>query len=227
MIESKDLKFFIGYDDREKVAFYTCLESIVSHASIPVSVTPLALPSLADYTETHSDGSNQFIYSRFLVPYLSSFEGYSIFFDGDMILRSDVRDLVELIDPAYAVQVVKHEYKTKFNTKYLGAKNEDYPKKNWSSVIVFNNAHELNRVLTPEFVQKQPGSYLHRFSWLDDKSVGSLPMEWNWLITEYTDNRDCSLAHFTLGTPCFEGYQNQFLGDEWLRHRNEVVSHYE
>ena len=227
MIESKDLKFFIGYDDREKVAFYSCLESIVSQSSIPVSVTPLALSNLSDYTETHHDGSNQFIYSRFLVPYLSSFQGYSIFLDGDMIVRSDIRNLVELIDPSCAVQVVKHEYKTKFNTKYLGAKNEDYPKKNWSSVIIFNNSHELNKVLTPEFVQKQTGSYLHRFSWLDDELVGGLPLEWNWLITEYTDNTACNLAHFTLGTPCFENYQNQFLSDEWLSHRNEVVSHYE
>ena len=132
-----------------------------------------------------------------------------------------------MIDPKYAVQVVKHDYKTKHKIKYLGSKNEDYPKKNWSSVVIFNNAHPSNKVLTPKFVQEQPGSFLHRFSWLDENLVGSLSISWNWLVTEYEDNETCDLAHFTLGTPCFSGYESQFLSHEWRNYRKAIVSHEE
>lgn len=220
------LRVFVGYDDREKVAFYTFIESLITNSSIPISITPLALSNLSGYRETHADGSNQFIYSRFLVPYLSGFEGYSLFFDGDMLIRSDIAELLQYVDSTKAVHVVQHDYKTKFPIKYLGAKNEDYPRKNWSSVVLFNNSHKANRALTPGFVETKSGSYLHRFSWLDDSEVGILPDEWNWLISEY-DDIACKVAHFTVGTPCFDGYGNQHLADEWRQYRDEVLSHHE
>ena len=220
-------KIFVGYDSREKVAYHTFVESCIQHSSVPLEITPLSLNHLNGYKELHTDGSNDFIYTRFLVPFLSNYTGISIFFDGDMILRTDIQDLLNLIDLSKAVQVVQHDYKTKVSVKYLGSKNEDYPRKNWSSVIIFNNAHEANRVLTPEFVMEKPGSYLHRFSWLSDELIGSLPIEWNWLISEYSFNPNCRLAHFTLGTPCFSDFQNQDLSSEWLHYKMEAMSHLE
>lgn len=209
------IRLFIGFDPREAVAFHTFAQSVLEHASQPVSFTPLVLQALPGYQETHKDGSNTFIYSRFLTPYLCGFEGWAIFADGDMICRADIAELWEQRDPGKAVQVVQHDYQTKASTKYLGNKNQNYPRKNWSSVVMWNCGHPKHRVLVPEFVMKQTGAYLHRFSWLDDAEIGALAREWNWLTTEYEDNYDAKLLHYTLGTPCFKDYWSADMADEW------------
>jgi len=134
-----------------------------------------------------------------------------------MVCEADIAELWALRDPTKAVQVVKHDYKTKANKKYLGNKNEDYPRKNWSSVILWNCAHPKNKILTPDFIQGQPGSFLHRFSWLSDDLIGELPPEWNWLAIEYPENIDAKLIHYTLGTPCFKDYANESMSDKWQK----------
>ena len=211
------LDIYIGYDGKvEPVAFHTCVQSIIEKSSIPVSITPLALNTLSEYTETHKDGSNAFIYSRFLVPYLNNFKGMALFLDGDMIVRSDVAELLWEFQQDEAVKVVKHHYQTKHPIKYLGAKNEDYPKKNWSSVMLWNCSHHLNKQLTPQFIMEKDGKYLHRFQWLKhEDQVGKLDDTWNWLETEYEYNPDAKLVHYTLGTPCFKDYQSTDYSQEW------------
>jgi lipopolysaccharide biosynthesis glycosyltransferase len=215
---------FIGYDPREAIAFHVCANSIIRNASQPVSIIPLALNLFKDYTETHTDGSNQFIYSRFLVPHLMQFSGHAIFIDGDMIVRDDIVKLWELRDVTKDVQVVKHDYKTKMTEKYLGSKNEDYPRKNWSSVMIFNCASYPTRKLTPEYVQKSTGAHLHRFEWADDARIGELPIEWNWLPDEFGPNPDAKLLHYTLGTPSFHEFATTPMADEW--HRERILTEY-
>jgi len=213
------LNIFVGFDDKvEPVAYAVFCQSVIEHSSIPVSFTPMALNTLSEYTETHKDGSNSFIYSRFLVPYLCGFKGTALWVDGDMIVRGDVAELLYEFDPSEAVKVVKHSYKTKHPIKYLGAKNEDYPKKNWSSVMLWNCGHHLNKQLTPRFVMEKDGKYLHRFEWLKypEEQVGKLDETWNHLVGEYNYDQDAKLAHFTLGTPCFNGYQDCDYSDEWF-----------
>ena len=209
------IRLFVGFDPREAVAFHTFAQSVLEKSSLPVAITPLVLQALPGYRETHRDGSNTFIYSRFLTPFLCDFQGWAVFADGDMICRADIAELWALRDPAKAVQVVQHDYETKAATKYLGNKNQNYPRKNWSSVMLWNCAHPKHRVLSPEFVMQQGGAFLHRFQWLDDADIGALPLEWNWLTTEYEDNRQAKLLHYTLGTPCFEDYWNADMADEW------------
>lgn len=215
----KPIPIFVGYDPREAVAYHVCVNSIIRHSSQPVAIVPVALNLFEDYTETHTDGSNQFIYSRFLVPHLCDFEGHAIFIDGDMIVRDDIVKLWNLRAYNKDVQVVKHDYKTRMPVKYLGSKNEDYPRKNWSSVILWNCASFPNRKLTPEFVQKSSGSFLHRFSWVDEDRIGTLPPEWNWLPDEYGVNPNAKLLHYTLGTPCFHEFADTPQADEWHRER--------
>ena len=205
----------VGFDQREAVAYHTFCQSVLEKASLPVQIIPLAENTLAGYRETHSDGSNKFIYSRFLTPYLNNFSGWAIFADGDMICQTDIKELWDLRDEANAVQVVKHDYQTKAHTKYLGNKNENYPRKNWSSLILWNCAHPAHRLLTPEFVQRQTGAYLHRFSWLQDEQVGELPRAWNWLAIEYEDNPQAKLIHYTLGAPCFKDYADSEMAEHW------------
>jgi lipopolysaccharide biosynthesis glycosyltransferase len=214
------IRLFVGFDQREAVAFHTFSQSVIDVTSLPISITPMILSSLPGYKETHSDGSNAFIYSRFLVPYLSEFRGWAIFADGDMICNEDLKNLWELRDERFAVMVVKHDYQTKATVKYLGNKNENYPRKNWSSVILWNCGHKSNKTLTPDFVMSKDGKFLHRFSWLADEEVGQLPKEWNWLTTEYPDNYQASLLHYTLGTPCFQDYKTAPMADcWWLAHQ--------
>jgi lipopolysaccharide biosynthesis glycosyltransferase len=220
----KPIPIFIGYDPREAIAYHVCANSIIRHASAPVAIVPLALNNFRDYTETHTDGSNQFIYSRFLVPYLMGYSGHAIFMDGDMIVRGDIAELWALKQADKDVQVVKHDYKTKMTEKYLGAKNENYPRKNWSSVMIFNCNNFPTRKLTPEYIQKSTGAHLHRFAWTSDDRVGELPPEWNWLPDEYGENQDAKLLHYTLGTPCFHEFATTTMADEW--HRERMLTNY-
>jgi lipopolysaccharide biosynthesis glycosyltransferase len=212
------LKIFVGMDLKvEPVAYAVFCQSVIEHSSIPVSFTPMALNTLSEYTETHNDASNAFVYSRFLVPYLCGFKGMALWVDGDMIVRSDIAELLWEFQQDEAVKVVKHHYQTKHPIKYLGAKNEDYPKKNWSSVMLWNCGHHLNKQLTPKFVMEKDGKYLHRFEWLKypEEQVGKLDETWNWLETEYEYNADAKLVHHTLGTPCFKDYQSTDYSQEW------------
>ena len=223
-IHMKPIPVFIGYDSREAVAYHTCVNSIIRHASRPVAIVPLALSLFEDYEETHTDGSNQFIYSRFLVPHLMEYTGHAIFIDGDMIVRDDIVELWNLRDPTKDVQVVKHDYQTRMTEKYLGSPNENYPRKNWSSVILWNCNSFPNRRLTPDFVQQSTGSFLHRFTWLDDERIGELPKEWNWLPDEYGANPSAKLLHYTLGTPCFHEFATTPQSEEW--HREHLLADY-
>ena len=218
-------RIFIGYDPREAAAFHVCAQSIIEHSSMPVAIHPLALNLLKDYEEGHTDGSNAFIYSRFLVPHLCGFSGHALFLDGDMLVRGDISDLWNLRRLDRGVQVVKHDYKTKYPTKYLGSVNEDYPRKNWSSVVLWNCAYFPNHGLRPEFVMKATGDYLHRFAWLKDEQIGDLPAGWNHLCMESDPDPVAAIYHYTVGTPCFGGkYAKQEGADEWFATKQRAMA---
>ena len=222
MSENKKVKIYIGFDQREAVAYHTFVQSLIENASIPLDITPLAVRNLKGYEEKHEDKSNDFVYSRFLTPFLNDFKGWAIFADGDMICQADIKELLDLRDDSKALQVVKHDYKTKAYQKYLGNINQDYPRKNWSSVILWNCAHPKHKILTPDFIANQTGKYLHRFSWLEDSEIGELPKEWNWLVTEYPNNEQANILHYTLGTPCFKDYRNTEMSDIWLKKHDRL-----
>jgi lipopolysaccharide biosynthesis glycosyltransferase len=152
------------------------------------------------------------------------FQGHAIFIDGDMVVRGDISELWNMRDHTKDVQVVKHDYKTKMSTKYLGSKNEDYPRKNWSSVILWNCNSFPNRRLTPEYITTSTGAHLHRFEWIENDRIGELPKEWNWLPDEYGADSDAKLLHYTLGTPCFHEFANTPQGEEW--HRERILTEY-
>lgn len=206
------IKLFVGYDPREAVGLQVFIQSVLERSSAPVSITPL--------TGHRGSGSNAFNLSRFYIPYLCKFEGYAIWMDGaDMLLRRDLIDLNAWEGSPYPVHVVKHEYETKHPRKYVGteleADNENYPRKNWSSVIYWNCGHSSNRCLTRAYVQKQSGRYLHRFLWLEDEEIKPLPATWNHLIGEQEHDQDASVAHFTLGIPGFAHYASAPFAEEW------------
>lgn len=219
------IKIFVGWDPREAVAYHVCCQSIIAKASRPVAIYPLALNMFArEYTETHTDGTNAFIYSRFLIPWLCQWSGHAIFLDGDMLLRADIADLWMLRRPDVGVQVVKHDYQTKHPVKYLGNPNRDYPRKNWSSVMIWNCGFFPNRKLTPEFVAKQDGAFLHRFGWLNDDQIDGLSPEWNFLVGEMERGDMSKLLHFTIGLPAFKNYDDQYGADEWRSELKDALA---
>jgi lipopolysaccharide biosynthesis glycosyltransferase len=211
------IRLFAGFDQTESIAFHVLNQSIIDNTSVPVAITPL------DVRMPQTDGSNQFVYSRFLVPELCEYKGWALFMDSDMVFLEDIAKLWELRDERYAVQVVKHDYKTKHPIKYLGNKNEDYFRKNWSSLILWNCAHPANRALDYNSVSHETGQYLHRFSWLLDTEIGELPLEWNWLASEYPSNPDAKLVHYTIGTPCFKQYASCEMSSYWKYYYHRLL----
>jgi len=218
--EEKEMKrIFIGYDAKEAVAWHVCADSILRHASEPVCLIPLHLPQIHGYAEDHKDGSNEFVYSRFLVPLLCGFNGWALYMDSDMVVKHDICQLWGEVAWDQAAAVVKHDYQTKHPQKYLGAKNEDYPRKNWSSLIMWNCGHYANRRLGRDFVRNTPGSFLHRFEWIPEDKLGELAKEWNWLVGEYPPNPDARVLHYTLGVPSFKQYRScDHAEDYWGAH---------
>ena len=190
--------------------------SIHARASAPVAVAPLMLSQLGGLMTRarHPLQSTDFAFSRFLTPCLSDYEGWSVFMDCDMLMLDDVAKLWALRDDRYAVQVVKHDHQPRETVKFLGQAQTQYPKKNWSSVMLFNNAR--CRALTPEYVSAASGLELHQFKWLPDEAlIGALPRPWNHLVGYYEPTRDASLVHYTLGGPYFEAYRDCEYAAEW------------
>lgn len=222
------IPLFYGFDHREEAGAHAFVSSVVHRSSEPVAFVPLDLGMLKKvYHGGQRDGSNAFIYSRFLVPYLSGFEGFAIFADGsDMLCLSDIAELWAMRDPFKAVQVVQHNYKTKANRKYIGtsmeADNADYPCKNWSSLMIMNCAHHSWRDITPGFVEDTSGAYLHRFQFLEPRYVGTLPIQWNWL-DEYGENPEAKIVHWTLGTPAFKHYADAPHAKDFMNQLMKVV----
>jgi lipopolysaccharide biosynthesis glycosyltransferase len=220
------IRIFIGYDGREAVAFHVLAHSIHRHASAPVTIAPLMLTELrAVFTrERHALQSTDFSFSRFLVPYLSGYDGWSLFCDCDMLVLDDVAKLWALRDDRYAVQVIKHEHKPQETVKFLNQPQTRYEKKNWSSVILFNNAK--CKALTPDYVNTATGLELHQFKWLgDDSLIGALPPRWNHLV-DYDPPLpvdQLSLIHYTEGGPYFADFRNCGYADLWIAERDRML----
>lgn len=217
------INLIIGYDQRESIAFHTCVQSIISNTTCHVNIMPLCLKNFVKYRENHNDGSNEFIYSRFLSPYLMNFKGWVLYLDGDMVCLADLKKLWDLRNSKYAIQVVKHKYKTTMKKKYFGNVNENYPRKNWSSVILWNCNHLNNKCLTPNYVNKKSGAFLHRFKWLSDSDIGELDKVWNWLAIEYEENSNANIVHYTLGTPCFDEFYDTSMASYWKKYFKKLL----
>jgi lipopolysaccharide biosynthesis glycosyltransferase len=221
------VRVFIGYDRRVPVIFHVMAHSIASRSSVPVALTPLVLPHFDGLLnrEINENQSTEFSFSRFLVPYLSGYEGWSLFTDNDMIFLDDIANLWKLRDDRYAVQVVKHHHEPGESTKFLGERQTSYEKKNWSSVILFNNAK--CRALTPEYVSTATGLQLHQFKWLDgDHEIGEIPHRWNYLV-DYDPEvpaDEVSNLHYTSGGPYFAETRNCGYAEEWLAERESMLA---
>jgi hypothetical protein len=219
------LNIFIGFDPKESVAFHALANSILRRASVPVTIAPLVRTQLNGiYTRDRGPTeSTEFSLTRFLVPSLSRFQGWSVFLDCDMLCRADVAELIAISErhDDKALLVCKHDYVPRTERKFLDQLQTKYPRKNWSSLMLFNNRRCT--ALTPEYVNTAPGLDLHRFAWTEDARIGELPLEWNWLVGEYKYNPGAKIVHYTLGGPYFDDYRDCDYADEWFAEYNSMT----
>lgn len=235
---------WVGFDPREAAAFAVAKSTCKAYMTRPVVVRGLVLSKLrsdghyrrpmemrasaADRPvmwDVISDApqSTEHANSRFLVPYLAG-RGWAVFTDGDVLFRSNICRLLELLDTRYAVYCVKHNYSAKPGIKMDGQVQTSYGRKNWSSFMIFNCDHPSNRSLTTstDMANTLPGRDLHRFCWLDDDEIGTLDPGWNYLVGETKPPiADPHLVHFTLGVPDMPGYEDVPFADEWRAARDK------
>jgi len=225
-LKDAEIKIFVGYDSREEIAYHVCRESIFKNSKNTenIEVIPLKLKELKKsgiYTRPEDKlGSTEFTFSRFLIPHLTDFKGWALFCDCDFLFKQNVRDLFAKADDKYAVMCVHHDYTPKEETKMDGKEQHIYPRKNWSSLVLWNCSHPANKKLTAEHVnnKKFDGAYFHRFSWLEDHQIGRLSHKWNWLVGHYKQPQDGEplALHYTEGGPWFQDYETCEYAADWL-----------
>jgi lipopolysaccharide biosynthesis glycosyltransferase len=223
-------RVFVGYDSREDVAFRVCESSLRHRSSIALDVRPIMQSKLRTqglyWRSKDPLASTEFTYTRFLTPYLAGYQGWALFCDCDFLWLADVAELLALADPAKAVMCVHHDHRPTETTKMDGAVQTTYPRKNWSSLMLFNCGHPMTRSLTPEVVNTASGAYLHRMQWAADEAVGELPATWNWLEGSMPkpDGGTPAVVHFTRGGPWFENWQHVDYADLWLAERAALAA---
>lgn len=224
------MEIYIGYDSREDLAYQVCKHSIKSQSS-RANVHPLKLKELIEkniYQRSEDKlGSTEFTFSRFLVPILNKYEGWALFCDCDVIFLKPLEELFALADDQFALMCVKHDYTPKEGLKMDGKVQSLYPRKNWSSVVLWNCSHPSNRKITLDLINNPgtTGKFLHRFSWLDDNEIGSLPHEWNWLVDWYHEPQDGipKAIHYTEGGPWFEEYRFCSYNQIWKNNLYDMM----
>ncbi len=218
----KPFPIYIGWDSREDIAYQVCRHSLLGAATVPVSIQRLVRQDLRNQGLYHRDedplASTEFTYTRFLVPHLAGYQGWALFCDCDFLWLGDVKELLALVDDRYAVMCVHHDHRPPEKIKMDGQIQTVYPRKNWSSLILYNCGHAANRALTPEVVSHETGAFLHRFQWLDDDLIGAVPETWNWLEgwCRKPAQGTPKVVHFTRGGPWFAEWQDVDYGDLWL-----------
>jgi lipopolysaccharide biosynthesis glycosyltransferase len=231
-------RLFIGHDPNEMRAWNVAQFSAHATSTVPLEIRRVSMLELSVRglytrpTETRSAGywdvisdapmSTAHAIARFLVPRLCEYVGWALFTDGDVMFRRDVGELFSLADPRYAVQVVLHDHQPTATEKMQGHAQTAYPRKNQSSVMLFQCGHPSNRALTPELVNSVPGRDLHRFCWLKDEEIGALPPRWNHLVGHSAATTDVAICHFTSGVPDMPGYEHVPFSDDWYAYARSV-----
>ena len=248
---------YIGYDAREHLAFETLVKSIELTSSVKnlniVKLDQYALRSAGLYRRawtTAPDNRNQkidlndgkpfstdFSFTRFLIPHLNQYEGYAIFMDCDMLVRSDIMEVFDrYTEDVHAVSCVWHKYQPNHTTKMDNQIQETYSMKNWSSFMLWNCGHKANLNLTVDDVNTKSGHWLHNFKWLDGWAhgrmtqypIGKISEEWNWLDHHSSETIEPKNVHFTTGGPWFDNWSASRDVDikyatEWNTMKDKII----
>ena len=220
------MKVYVGWDSREDIAYQVCEHSI-KRRDPGAEVIPLKQKEMRESGLYRRDidklASTEFTFTRFFIPFLQDYKGWAVFCDCDFVWKVPAKELEQYCDDSKAVVCVQHDYTPQEGTKMDGQIQTVYPRKNWSSMVLWNCSHEKNKLLTPDLINKESGAFLHRFQWLEDKDIGSLPHHYNWLVGWYKEPKDGQpkVLHYTEGGPWFEGYRDCEYADDW---KKEVIN---
>ena len=226
MPSNNALKVFVGYDSREDIAWQVARHSLLRHAHEELRIIPLrqsVLREIGIYTRPFDQGSStEFSLTRFLTPYLAAQSGWTIFCDCDFLFTGDIHEVLKGLDNSKALYCVQHDYTPRNLVKMDGQQQASYPRKNWSSFMLFNCDHPDVKALTPDVVNSASPSFLHRFEWVrDDSSIGALDVEWNFLADEYPKPQHTPrVIHYTNGGPWFDDWQDCDYADLWIKERD-------
>ena len=218
---------YVGYDRREDIAYKVCCHSLTRRATVPVDIRPLVQDELRAknlYTRDIDPlSSTDFTYTRFFVPFLAGYKGWALFCDCDFLWLGDIAELIALTDDRYAAMCVHHDHRPTERYKMDGGKQTLYPRKNWSSLVLYNCGHPANAALTPALANRESGRYLHRFAWLHDELIGDVPLTWNWLEgwNDLPEDGPPKVVHFTRGGPWFDDWQDVDYADLWLHEQDD------
>lgn len=215
------INIFVGYDSTHSGSTQNCINSITRNLDSGtiklgqyspfecvevndyLKIHKLDVSKIPDWTREYKNQSTEFTYSRFLIPYLSNYEGMSIFCDDDFIFTDNILNILYFISADHAVACVKHDFSKKSDTKFNNQKDVWYDKKLWSSLMVFNNSHPDCKKLTLDKVLTESGQYLHQFEWTEEEKIAEIPKKWNW-CEGYDDMSKIHQAkgmHWTRGGP--------------------------
>lgn len=211
------MKIYIGHDTSQAQNTEVCIKSIRKY-NPTVEIIPIVKSDMQrDYGfNRNTDGSTEFTYTRFLVPYIQRYEGVALFCDSDFVWLCDPEELMGYFDPKQAVHCVYHEkMPVRSKEKMENKVNEWYPRKWWSSLMLFNCEHQFCRRLNPDSVNALPASSLHRMIWATN-CIGELPVEYNYLVGYYDNDIHPKALHFTDGTPMYESYRNEPFAEKYL-----------
>ncbi len=232
------LPIFIGYEEREHEAYEVCKYSLEYQNQCRKEtgtwawddypdIIQLRSTEIKEYKRDHGEPqSTDFTFTRFWCPYLCDFEGFSLFVDCDFLFLAHPIEILKHIDTRKAVSVVQHpEYLPKGDIKMDGIAQHRSKRKNWASLIVFNNEHPSNKILEPDYLNNHlPGLDFHHLAWLDDSEIGSIPMEWN-CLDQYYHIENPKAIHYTEGGPWFGGeYFHTRYAQEWVKYKFKMNS---
>lgn len=220
-----NVKLFIGHDTKQQLAYEACKLSVTEHSDIEIEPIYLSeMKAKGYYWREQAVGSTEFAFTRFLTPYLKGYYGFAIFCDSDFIWSCDPLEIIESIDQSKAVSVVKHNIQPEQIKPFKmdGQKQSWYPKKNWSSLMVFNCDHPFVRRLTPATVSECPAGYLHEFQWCDDCYIGEINHTYNYLVGYYDDIENPKVVHYTDGGPWHKGYESVEFAERWNKYKSKI-----
>lgn len=226
-------KVFIGWDPSLQEAAEVCRHSLLKHSTIPLQVNFLKLNDLQEqkmiWTEDN-EATTETTLTRFLVPHLSQYQGWSLYVDPDYVFLGDVRELFQSMEARYACAVVKVPYKPKQDTKLNGQAQSVYPRKCWSSLILYNCSHGKCKTLTPEFINQSKPNFLHRFEWLTGPEISGFNLEWQVIPGHVDPSLDPSAIkaiHFTEGGPWHTSGRNieygWYYGEAFAQYKQSQV----
>ena len=215
------MRIYIGHDSRFSKATRVCRKSIEDHSKKGEHeikyLDKKSLTRVGVYGRKDVKGeSTEFSFTRFYVPMLCHYQGIALFVDNDFLFKCNPTELVQYLRKR-PVACVKHNLgeNSIHANKMDGIENKSYPKKCWSSLMLFDNTKLKN--LSKEYLDNASPADLHQFAWVGEKEISRIPLKYNHLVGYYKKHKYIKAIHYTQGGPWFESRKDGELSEEWWK----------